>query len=123
MAQSFINPGDRFEATLVSGETTLRAGNGYLVGGMFGVITSLTRNGQTVFTNQASAPGDIAVLALEGVFSLPKATGAVTVGAKVYWDNVAKNVTTTVGSNTFIGYAWQAQASGDTTVQVRLRTA
>lgn len=123
MAQSFIQHGERLEVTLGSGETAVASGKGYLVGAMFGVVVSLTRNGQTVFANQASAQGDIAVVALEGVYQLPKASGAVTLGAKVYWDNTAKNITTTASGNTFVGYAWQAQASGDTTVQVKLQTA
>ncbi len=123
MAQSYVQHGERIEVTLGSGETAVASGKGYLIGAMFGVVVALTRNGQTVFSNQASAQGDVAVVALEGVFTLPKATGAVTVGAKVYWDNTAKNITTTVGSNVFVGYAWAAQASGDTTVQVKLQTA
>lgn len=121
--QNYIQEGDRMEVTLGSGETGFASGKGYLVGAMFGVITSLTRNGQTVFSTQASAQGDIAVLALEGVFTLPKATGAITLGAKLYWDNTAKNITTTASGNTFCGYAWTAQSSGDATVQVKLQTA
>jgi predicted RecA/RadA family phage recombinase len=58
-----------------------------------------------------------------GVVQLPKASGAVTEGAKLYWDNTAKNVTTTATANTFIGYAAGAQASGDATVNVLLRQA
>lgn len=123
MAQSYVQEGKRFEAALGSGETTVAAGKGYLIGAMFGVVLNLTRNGQTVFSNQASAQNDVAVVALEGVYTLPKATGAITLGAKLYWDNTAKNVTTTASGNTFCGYAWTAQASGDTTVQVKLQTA
>lgn len=123
MAQNIIQHGSRLDVTLGSGETAVASGKGYLIGAMFGVLLSLTRNGQTVFSTAASAQGDVAVVALEGVFTLPKATGAITLGAKVYWDNTAKNITTTSASNTFCGYAWAAQASGDTTVQVKLQTA
>ncbi len=123
MAANYVQHGERIEVTLGSGETAVASGKGYLIGGMFGVVVALTRNGLTVFSNQASAQGDVAVVALEGVYTLPKATGAITLGAKVYWDNTAKNITTTSSSNTFCGYAWTAQASGDTTVQVKIQTA
>ncbi len=121
--QNYVSCGDRLEVTLGSGETGFASGKGYLAGAVFGVITALTRNGQTVFSNQASAQGDVAVLALEGVYTLPKATGAITLGAKLYWDNTAKNITTTASGNTFCGYAFSAQASGDATVAVKLQTA
>lgn len=117
--QNFIS-GFTIDVTLGSGETTFASGKLYLVGAMVGVITSLTRAGQTVFTNQASAQGDIAVVSLEGVYTLPKATGAITLGAKLYYDATNKNLTTTASGNTFAGYAFTAQQSGDTTVQLRL---
>lgn len=123
MAQNHITDGSRIEVTL-GNETTLAAGKGRLVGSMFGVILSLTRNGQTVFSNQASASGDVAVIALSGVFTLPKTNPLViNLGAKLYWDDTNKVVTTTVGSNVFVGYAWTAAASTDGTVQVKLQTA
>jgi len=57
-----------------------------------------------------------------GVVDLPKASGqAWTEGALVYWDNTAKNVTTTSTSNLRLGCAAQAQASGDTTGRVYLQ--
>lgn len=108
------------DVTLGSGETSFASGKLYLVGAMVGVITSLTRAGQTVFANQASAQGDVAVVRFEGVYTVPKASGAITLGAKLYYDSTAKNLTTTASGNTFAGYAYTAQQSGDTTVQVRL---
>lgn len=118
--QNFICDGNTHTVTLGSGETTFAAGDIYKVGVMVGVIASLTRNGQTVFKNQASAAGDIAVVRYAGVYELVKATGAVTLGAKLYYDATADNVTTTSSGNTFIGYAYTAQLSGDATVQVLL---
>lgn len=59
-------------------------------------------------------------LAIEGVVELPKATGAITLGAKLYWDDTAKDVTTTVAANALAGYAISAQATGDPTVLVKL---
>lgn len=123
MAQNHIHPGTTIEVALGSGETTVKAGDGRLVGGMFGVILSLTRAGQTVFSNQASAQGDIAVVSLQGVYSLKKtAPLVINLGDKLYWDNVAKELNKTT-SNTFVGYAYTAAASADTTVQLRLQTA
>ena len=62
----------------------------------------------------------LGALALTGVFEIVKATGAITVGAKVYWDNSAKNVTTTASSNTAIGVAFAEAGSSDATVLVRI---
>jgi predicted RecA/RadA family phage recombinase len=84
------------------------AGQGALVGSAFGVATVDVLSGVS------------AEFQTRGVFDLTKATGAVTQGAKMYWDDTAKKVTTTSTSNTLIGYATQAQASGDTTCRVRL---
>lgn len=55
-----------------------------------------------------------------GVFSIPKATGAVTQGAKLYWDESESEVTTTATDNTLIGVAAAAAASGDSNVHVLL---
>lgn len=55
-----------------------------------------------------------------GVYTLPKATGAWTQGALLYWDDTAKNVTTTATSNSKIGVASAAALSGDTTGDVCL---
>ena len=57
-----------------------------------------------------------------GVFEIPKATGAITVGQALYWDKAAKNVTTTDNSkaNTPAGWAVAAAQSGDATALVKL---
>lgn len=118
--QNYVTGDCSIDITLGSGETAFASGTLYLVGAMVGVISSLTRNGQTVFSNQASAQGDIAVVALEGVYTLPKATGAIGIGAKVYYDATNKNLTTTASGNTFTGYAYAAALSGDATLPVLL---
>jgi predicted RecA/RadA family phage recombinase len=58
----------------------------------------------------------------EGVFDpLAKASGqAWTQGVKLYWDDTAKNFTTTSTSNTPAGVAAKAAQSADTTGQVKL---
>lgn len=59
-------------------------------------------------------------IAMEGVYALPKATPlAISQGARLYWDNSAKKLTTTV-KPTLAGYAQKAALSADTTVQVKL---
>ncbi|MBU1040060.1 MAG: DUF2190 family protein [Proteobacteria bacterium] len=69
------------------------------------------------------------VLAIEGVYELPKATGAIGQGALVYWDADGNPVvgatqtgalTTTDSGNTLAGRAYAAAASGDATVQIKL---
>ncbi len=85
------------------------AGQGALVGAIFGVAMNDVLSG---------ANGQFM---LEGVHTLTKATGQTwTQGALIYWDDTNKRCTTTSTSNTRIGFAMQAQASGDTTGLVRL---
>jgi predicted RecA/RadA family phage recombinase len=69
----------------------------------------------------ANAPG---ALAVEGIFDLPKATGAgsaIAVGAEAYWDATNKVVTATAGTNKFLGKTVRAAADADGTVRVRLK--
>jgi len=63
--------------------------------------------------------GDTVVVGLCGVYEVPKVSGAITLGAKLY-SNASGSATTTVSTHVFLGYAFSAQASGDTTVKVRL---
>lgn len=85
------------------------SGAGVLVGAIFGVA------------NGAAAAGADVVLSVAGVFELPKAAEVVAVGALVYWDDTAKNVTGTFADGLVkIGVAVEAAGSGDTTLKVRL---
>lgn len=119
--QNFVDTGQDYRYTLQSGETALKSGSFVLVGTDVGVISVLLRNGNTVFTNQASAAGDIAIVKVEGTYACPKAPGqAWAQGANLYWDDTAKNFTTTVGSNTLAGKAESAALSADTTGAIRL---
>lgn len=56
---------------------------------------------------------------LTGVYRIPKAAGAVTVGQALYWDKAAKNITTTSGS-TPAGWAVAPAASEAPDVLVKL---
>lgn len=79
------------------------AGGGALVGAMFVVAVAAVVSGGTGQGRR------------RGVMDLAKATGeAWTQGAKLYWDNTNKRLTTTATSNTLVGCAYQAQGSGDT---------
>lgn len=106
--KNFIESGKNITVILAAIATP---GIGLLVGGMFGVTTN------------GGAIGDACVVQLEGVFTLPKAAGALALGLKIYWDDTAKNITATSTSNTFVGYVWLAALTGDATVQIRLQTA
>ena len=68
--------------------------------------------------------GETGSVHVKGVFNLPKLSGAINQGQKVYWykSSVDANsgITTTAGSNTPAGYAAQAAVSGDTKVLVNL---
>ena len=66
--------------------------------------------------------GDIIALSVEGVYRLPKGTGAIKQGEKVYVNVTAgvKTIVTTATDNTFIGYAWDTAGAADETVNVKL---
>lgn len=57
-------------------------------------------------------------LAVDGVFTCPKASGAIGQGAIVYWDATAGNLTTTATGNKRAGKAAEAAGSSDATVKV-----
>ena len=96
------------EVLALAAPYAVASGGGALIGSIFGVAVT------------ALANAEVGSFQLCGVYSLPKATGAATLGAKAYWDNTNKNVTATVGSNTLIGVFVAAYASGDTLANVRL---
>ncbi len=66
------------------------------------------------------ADGKTGAVHICGVFSVPKASGAVTQGAKLYWSAANSNLTTTASGNTIVGVAAAAAASGDSNVQILL---
>ncbi|MFB2734203.1 DUF2190 family protein [Shewanella mangrovisoli] len=56
-----------------------------------------------------------------GVFELPKkSTDVVALGVDLYWDDTAKELTTTDTDNTKVGKAWAAAASNTETVWVKI---
>ena len=61
-----------------------------------------------------AAAGVLVPCVREGMFALPKATGAAWAkGDRLYWDATAGNFTKTSTSNTAIGKAGEDQVSGD----------
>ena len=106
--KNYIQEGDRIA---LAAPYAVSSGGGALIGAIFGVAV----------TDLANA--EVGTFALEGVYTLPKATGAATLGAKAYWDNTNKNVTATSTSNTLVGVFVAAYASGDTSANVRLNGA
>lgn len=104
--KNYVQKGDA--VTLVA-PYDVASGAGMLVGSVFGVATAAALSGAEVEAQ------------LVGVVDVAKVSAqAWTQGAKVYWDNTAKNVTTTVGSNTLIGVAVAAAANPSDTGRVRL---
>jgi predicted RecA/RadA family phage recombinase len=100
------------EKLLVIAPYAVAGGAGCLVGSLFGVAESTAASGASVN------------LVLRGVFDLVKLAGtAWTVGAKVYWDDSAKNCTLVVGANKQAGVVAAAAISGAVVGRVLLSTA
>jgi predicted RecA/RadA family phage recombinase len=109
MARTYIAAGDVLTLTAPTGGVV--AGTAYLIGGMVVIAQE---------TVAKTLPFDGYVT---GVHSVTKADSqAWTEGAVIYWDNSAKNFTTTTTSNFRAGIAVEAVAStgGLTTGKVRL---
>ncbi|WP_316234972.1 MULTISPECIES: DUF2190 family protein [unclassified Bradyrhizobium] len=101
--KSYLQEGDQIDVTLSASVT---GGIATLVGAaMFGVPMI------------DGVSGDTVTLVREGVFSdQPKKAGeAWAVGDKLYWDNTAKNFTTTATNNLYVGIARDAALAADTT--------
>lgn len=106
--QNFVQKGDTL---VVAAPAAKSAGDGVLVGGIFGVAIKDADNGDDV------------PIKLTGVFDLPKAGSQEwEVGDKIYWDDSEDECTTTASGNYAIGVAVKAVEDGadDTTGRVRL---
>lgn len=108
--KNFVAPGKVLNLTAPAGGVT--AGKGYKIGSLFVVAVA-----------DAAASAQFQGAA-EGIYTLDKtAPEAWTEGAKLYWDNSGKKVTTTSSTNLFIGNAAKAADSADTEGDVRLNGA
>jgi predicted RecA/RadA family phage recombinase len=108
MAKNYRQPGSVL--TMVAPTGGITSGAGYIFGAIFGVAMTDAPEG---------APVEVAV---EGVWELPKPTAAVSfaAGARVSWDQGARNCVIG-GTGTYpIGVAVSAAATTDPVVRVRL---
>ena len=106
LTDAYVGPGDVLP---VAAPYDVTVGAGCLVGKLFGVALNTALSGAAVN------------IATEGVFKLAHTSGQVlAVGALCYWDDTAKSVTGVSTSNTRIGCAAVAAASGDALIAVRL---
>lgn len=104
--KNYVSPGEN--VTITAG-AALTAGNGLKTGQLFGVVQETVASGADV------------VVVTRGVFDLAKVSAqAWTVGALIYWDDTAKNCTTTATGNLLIGCAIAAAANPSSTGRVRL---
>lgn len=94
-------------------ETAVAAGDVLVIGDLLGIART------------AILAGQLGSLAIEGVFRVPKATGADTAipaGAKVYWDATNKVATETATNNKRLGTVTPngAGANADASVEIFL---
>ena len=105
--KNYIQNGHVITVTTPAGG--ILSGDALVVGNIFGVAA------------YSAAEGDPLELATTGVYKLPKATAAVlTVGARVAWDNTAKNINVPGAGRFPVGVATEAAGNGITSVLVRL---
>jgi predicted RecA/RadA family phage recombinase len=106
--KNFVQVGENMN---VLAPYAVTAGQGVLVGALFGVASA------------PAALNEAVVLVTEHCFDLTKVGAqAWTQWQKVYWDNAARNCTNVVGANTLIGVAMLATGAGagETIGRVRL---
>jgi predicted RecA/RadA family phage recombinase len=85
------------------------SGDGVVIGALFGVASKTAAAGETV------------TIVTEGVFDLPKlASAVIAAGAKVSWDDAARQVNAPGTGRYPIGTAIEAAGNGAATVRVRL---
>lgn len=103
MAKNHIQPGNAITFTAA---TDVASGQGVEMGALFGVALT------------SAATGEQFEAGITGVWQLPKVSGEITAGAKVYWTGTA--VTTTATGNRLIGAATETAATAAATAIVRL---
>ena len=89
--KNFIQPG---HIITLPAPYTVTAGDGLLVGAIFGVCAVSAGSGENIETG------------ITGVYDLNKtASQAWAIGDKIYWDNATRETTKTATNNTLIGTA------------------
>jgi predicted RecA/RadA family phage recombinase len=105
--KNFIQRGGMITVTAPTGGVI--SGQGVLVGNLFGVAAT------------AAAEDESVEIATVGVYELPKlASAVITAGARVAWDDTAKQIVLPGTGMVPIGVATVAAGNGATTVRVRL---
>jgi predicted RecA/RadA family phage recombinase len=116
MKATFIQPGNAIDYKN-TGSTTIK----------YGSIVKLGADRVGIAASDIPA-SEIGTLHLCGVFTCPKVTGAITLGAKLYYLEASDKLTTVASqtvdqetvSNNPVGWAVAAAASGDANVTVKL---
>lgn len=106
MAKNYVQEGSILN---LPAPYAVTSGSGAKIGSIFGVATV------------DLASGAVGAFAVEDVWSLKKLSAeAWTVGAKIYWDDTAKQTTIVSTGNMLIGVATQAAANPSSVGVVRL---
>ncbi|MCH2547311.1 MAG: DUF2190 family protein [Alphaproteobacteria bacterium] len=106
MATNFVQEGKALNYTPSGADVA--SGDFVLIGTIGGIAKTDIADGKT------------GAVHVSGVFSVAKASGAVTQGQKLYWNTTNSNLTTTASGNTIVGVAAEAAASGDANVKILL---
>jgi predicted RecA/RadA family phage recombinase len=102
--RNFVQPG---ESLTLSAPNAVTSGQGVLVGAIFGIAAYDAAQSATVEVQT------------EGVFDISKEPSlAITAGARVFWDDTNRRITTTATSNYHVGVATQSALAADTKVRV-----
>lgn len=104
--QNFIQKGDVLDYPVPA--AGVKSGDVVVAGALVGIA------------GKDGVEGEVVAVNLTGVFELPKVTGALALGAEVYWNATSKKVTATATDNTKIGKVFADAANADATVRVRL---
>jgi predicted RecA/RadA family phage recombinase len=109
--RNYVQPGDSLAVAVpYSGGVT--AGQGVLVGALFGIASV------------DGAQNAVIEVATKGVFDIAKEPSlAISAGARVFWDNTNRRITTTPTGNFQVGIAVNAALAADATARVVLKRA
>lgn len=106
--RNFIEDGKTIDYTVTG--AAIKSGEVVVIGDRIGVAVTDGEIGETI------------ALAVDGVYELPKGSGALAQGTKVYV-NVTEGVKTVVGAasgNTFCGFVWAKAETAAQTVAVKI---
>ena len=104
--KNFIQPG---ETITMKATTDLKSGSPVMIGNIFGVACNDALKDQNM------------ELKVTGVFSLPKLpTETWSSGALVYWDEVAKALTTVADNNQLVGVSLAVSTAPSSSANIRL---